>query len=390
MSIAAGPLAGIRVVTLAEQFPGPFATLILGDLGADVIQVERPQGGDPSRVFPGFYMALNRGKRSVAIDLKNADGLAACRRLIGTADVLLEGFRPGVMSRIGLGYEELAQRHPQLVYVSVSGFGQNGPQRDLPAHDLTYQALSGLLDTASSEPNVPNLALADLFAGMFTAIAAVSGTLAARTTGHGSYYDVSMFDTLLTAAATKLVPQANSLPTDTLGLDPGYGLFATSDGVWVSLSIAFEDHFWRSLCNALDMPDEAEFSAPQRVEHRERLRSEIAERVIAKPAEHWDAVLPAQGVPYGRLNDAGALLTDPHVLARRMIQSITTSDGEEMFVRQPLLVNGVAHGPRRGVPHLGEHTEEVLTEAGVTPVVISRLVARLMTQRRRQGAILTD
>lgn len=376
MSTSKAPLAGIRVLSFAEQFPGPFATLLLGDLGADVIQVERPQGGDPSRIFPGLYSALNRGKRSVAIDLKDPDGIAACRRLIATADVLLEGFRPGVLARLGLGHDDVAAEHPELVYVSVSGFGQHGPLRDVPAHDLTFQALAGLLD--AGEPRVPSLALADLFGGIFTAFAAVTGVLAARTTGRGGFYDVAMFDTLLTVAATRLVPRANDLAPDTLGLDPGYGLFATSDGAWVSLSIAFEDHFWAALCTELGIPDARALSGAERIEQRDVLHHAIAERIIAHPAAHWDEVLIAAGVPYGRLNDTGDLLTDPHVRLRGMLQTLPTGDGDNhTFVRQPLLVDGVAHGPTRGVPRLGEHTAQVLADAGVEPQIVNRLVAPL-------------
>jgi crotonobetainyl-CoA:carnitine CoA-transferase CaiB-like acyl-CoA transferase len=369
------PLAGLRVISLAEQFPGPFATLLLGDLGADVIQIERPRGGDPSRAFPGLYGALNRGKRSVALNLKDPEALTACRALIASADVVLEGFRPGVLSRLGLGHDQLAQDNPAVVYVSVSGFGQNGPLRDLPAHDLTFQALAGLLDAA--EPRIPHLALADLFGGMFTAFAAVTGALAARTTGRGGYYDVAMFDTLLTVAATKLVPRANALPADTLGLDPGYGLFAAADGTWVSLSIAFEDHFWAALCVALDMPDAQGLSGSQRIERRDALHADIARRIATMPADHWDVVLAGSGVPYGRLNTTEDLLADAHVAMRQMLQAIPTPDGEQTFVRQPLLVDGVAHGPRRGVPRLGEHTAELLTAAGVEPAVVDRLVAPL-------------
>ncbi|OBI68092.1 hypothetical protein A5664_11650 [Mycolicibacterium fortuitum] len=375
MSGPTAPLAGIRVVSLAEQFPGPFATLLLGDLGADVIQIERPRGGDPSRAFPGLYQALNRGKRSVALDLKDPDALAACRTLIGTADVVLEGFRPGVLNRLGLGHDQLAQDNPALVYVSVSGFGQHGPLRDLPAHDLTFQALAGLLDP--TEPRIPHLALADLFGGMFTAFAAVTGALAARSSGRGGYYDVAMFDTLLTVAATKLVPHANALPADTLGLDPGYGLFATADGTWVSLSIAFEDHFWAALCTALNMPDAHDLTSAQRIDRREALHAAIAERIAAQTADHWDTVLAGAGIPYGRLNTAEDLLADPHVGLRQMFQSVPTPDGEQTFIRQPLLVDGVAHGPRRGVPRLGEHTAELLTAVGIESTVVDRLVAPL-------------
>jgi crotonobetainyl-CoA:carnitine CoA-transferase CaiB-like acyl-CoA transferase len=145
MTDTATPLAGYRVLSLAEQYPGPFATLLLSDLGADVIQLERP-GGDPARRYPEFYAALNRGKRSAAVDLKHPGGVPAVAALAARADVVLEGFRPGVLDRLGLGAEQLTAANPALVHVSISGFGQTGPYRDRPAHDLTYQAMAGLLD----------------------------------------------------------------------------------------------------------------------------------------------------------------------------------------------------------------------------------------------------
>lgn len=374
MTTPDAPLAGIRVVSLAEQFPGPFATLLLSDLGADVVQVERPNGGDPSRAFPGHYDALNRGKRSVALDLKDADGADAFGRLVSHADVLLEGFRPGVLSRLGFGPDELLRRHPRLVYVSVSGFGQESPLRNHPAHDLSFQAMAGLLDSEAA-PHPPVLALADLSAGMFTAFAALTGVVAAMNTGRGGHYDVAMLDTLLTLAATRLVPAANGQPPDTLGLDPGYGLFATADGEWISLSIAFEDHFWMALCVALDLPEIGAISAAERIGERERLRGLIAARILASPADHWDKVLLAAGVPYGRVSTLADVLGDPNTLARQMIQSVATPDGERSFVRQPLIVDGVPHGPTRGTPRLGEHTAEILREAGVPPEVVDRLAA---------------
>ncbi|ORV51699.1 hypothetical protein AWC03_21705 [Mycobacterium europaeum] len=374
MTTPDAPLAGIRVVSLAEQFPGPFATLLLSDLGADVVQVERPNGGDPSRAFPGHYDALNRGKRSVALDLKDADGADAFGRLVSHADVLLEGFRPGVLSRLGFGPDELLRRHPRLVYVSVSGFGQESPLRNHPAHDLSFQAMAGLLDSEAA-PHPPVLALADLSAGMFAAFAALTGVVAAQKTGRGGHYDVAMLDTLLTLAATRLVPSANGQPPDTLGLDPGYGLFATADGEWISLSIAFEDHFWMALCVALDLPEIGAISAAERIGERERLRGLIAARILASPADHWDKVLLAAGVPYGRVSTLADVLGDPNTLARQMIQSVATPDGERSFVRQPLIVDGVPHGPTRGTPRLGEHTAEILREAGVPPEVVDRLAA---------------
>ncbi|GAA4700143.1 CoA transferase [Pseudonocardia yuanmonensis] len=373
--MSALPLTGYRVVSLAEQYPGPFATLILGDLGADVVQVERPQGGDPSRIFPGHHAALNRGKRSVALDLKTPEGLAACRALVARADVLLEGFRPGVLARLGLDPADLSAENPGLVVVSVSGFGQDGPYRDRPAHDLSFQAVAGLLDPDA--PVVPPAALADVAAGLFAAVAALTGLAGRVHSGRGGHYDVGMFDALVSFVVTRLVPAANGMPPDSLGQDPGYGLFATADGRWVSFSIAFEDHFWRALCVALDLAALAEVRGPERAVRRDEIRGVLAERIAAEPLAHWEKILPAAGVAYGAVQDLAGLVDDPHLQARGLLQSV----GEHRYLRQPLVVDGDAPGPRTAVPALGEHTEDVLREAGVADETVAAVLAAELTRQ---------
>jgi crotonobetainyl-CoA:carnitine CoA-transferase CaiB-like acyl-CoA transferase len=369
----ARPLRGYRVVSLAEQYPGPFATLILGDLGADVVQIERPQGGDPSRAFPGHYAALNRGKRSVALDLKTAEGAGACRTLLGRADVLLEGFRPGVLDRLGLAPAELIAANPGLVVVSVSGFGQDGPYRDRPAHDLSFQAMVGLLDAGA--PSVPAVALADVASGLFAAIAALTGLAGRAAHGRGGHYDVAMFDALVSFVVTRLVPVANDMPPDSLGQDPGYGLFATGDGRWVSLSIAFEDHFWRALCSALDLTALAEVGGPERAARRDEIRAVLAARIVAEPLAHWERILPAAGIAYGAVQDLTGLLQDPQFRARGLLHTVA----DRRFVRQPLTVDGSGPGPGTAVPALGEHTEEVLREAGLTEEAVAAACAVKLT-----------
>jgi crotonobetainyl-CoA:carnitine CoA-transferase CaiB-like acyl-CoA transferase len=355
------PLDGIRIVSLAEQYPGPLATLLLGDLGADVVQVERP-GGDPSRVYPGFYAALNRGKRSVVLDLKDDADARSCRELVDAADVLLEGFRPGVMDRLGLGYATVRASNPRLIYVSISGFGQDGPYRDRPAHDLSFQAMAGLLDDGVDHAGVPHVSLADLSAGVFAAVAALTGLAARATASTGGYYDVAMFDSLLSFMTSRLVPVVNARPAETLGLDPGYGLFATCDGRWVSLSIAFEDHFWRSLCHCVDLADIADVGAAERVARRDELRVLLAARLASATAEEWETRLGAAGVPFGVVRSLPELATDPHVAARGLLQRVNGAAGGCLALRQPLVVDGEPLGPRRGTPALGEHTNEVLEE----------------------------
>jgi crotonobetainyl-CoA:carnitine CoA-transferase CaiB-like acyl-CoA transferase len=365
---AASPLVGHRVLSLAEQYPGPYATLLLGDLGAEVVQVERPAGGDPARMFPGVHEALNRGKRSVALDLKHSGARAACRRLVERADVLLDGYRPGVLDRLGLGADVVTAANPGLVYVSITGFGQDGPYRDWPAHDLSFQALTGLLDP--DEPAMPELSLADLCSGVFAALAAVTGLAARTRTGRGGRYDVSMFDTLLSFATTRLVPRANGVGPDALGLDPGYGLYRTADGRWLSLSIAFEDHFWRALCGALGLDGLADVPGVERIERRAELQRAIADVLLGRTLAHWERVLEGAAVPHGAVRGPGELLRDPQVVARRMLQEV----GGRTYVRQPITVDGTAPGPQSTVPRLGQHTVEVLREAGIARTDIEALL----------------
>jgi crotonobetainyl-CoA:carnitine CoA-transferase CaiB-like acyl-CoA transferase len=354
MTQVARPLEGVRVLCLAQQYPGPYATMILADLGADVIIVERPDGGDPSRRYPEFFAALNRGKRSVALDLKNADDAAACRALAERSDVFMEGFRPGVAERLGLGTDALLQAHPGLVYVSISGFGQESPHRLRPAHDLSFMALSGLLEA----PEVPRLSLADLTAGLFGALAALTGLAS----GRGGVYDVAMFDALASLLTSQLVPQLNGGDAEALGSDPGYGVYATADERWLTISIAFEDHFWTRMCGALELPEYAAAGAAERSQRTAELREAVAGAVAARPLADLERRLLAADVPHGAMRSIAELADDEHVSARGLLSAV---DGRR-YLRQPITVDGTAPGPRSGSPALGQHTADVLAEIGWT------------------------
>ena len=206
------PLAGVRVVSLAEQYPGPFATMLLADLGADVILVERPAGGDPTRAYPGFFDSMARGKRSITLDLKSDDGRTRLWELLGTADVLLEGYRPGTLARLGFGPDTVLGRHADLLYVSISGYGQTGPNRARTGHDLTYQAEAGMLyehlpPAAPAAP--PSLALGDLSSALFAVQGVLTGLLRRERTGVGGQVDVAMVDCLTTMLAAHAGPVLN-------------------------------------------------------------------------------------------------------------------------------------------------------------------------------------
>lgn len=358
------PLAGLRVVSLAEQYPGPYATLLLADLGAEVVLVERPSGGDPARQFPPFHAALNRNKRSVTLDLKNEDGRARLRELLRTADVLLEGFRPGTMQRLGFGYDEVSRVNPGLVFVSISGFGQTGPYRDRPAHDLSYQAIAGLMfrrarDGDTGQPD--ELAIGDLSSGMFAALGAMAALLERARTGRGRHVDVSMTDGLVSWMSVMLGPVMNRSPLADISAEPAYGVFSCADGRLLTLSIAHEDWFWRPLCGLLGMDDVAALDRAARVAGGDALQSRIAARLAAEPRDAWAPRLDAAGIPWGPVNDLDEVAADPHFRARGMFARVPQPGGEALHhVAQPLVFDGVHPGPSRGVPSLGEGNAEIL------------------------------
>lgn len=364
------PLEGVRVLSLAHQYPGPYATMLLADLGADVVLLENPAGGDPARsAAPGFHSALGRGKRSVALDLKRPEARPAVEALLGRADALLDGFRPGTLERIGLGQAELAQRHPHLVYAAISGYGQDGPYAGRPGHDVTYQAEAGMLADALSAADIPPpppLAVGDLLAGLLATQAVLLGLLRRDRAGCGSMMDVSMVDGLVSLLAAHIGPVVNGTGPAGFPYEPGYGLFRTADEQLIALGVAHEDHFWRALCDATGMVADRDLASPQRFAAHERLRGELTEALRARTAAECERVFTAADVPFGLVRSLTGTATSPQLVAREMLQPV----GEHHYVRQPLVVDGARPGPRGEPPELGEHTAEVLTEVGLPMSVI--------------------
>lgn len=367
------PLAGLRVISMAEQYPGPYATMVMSDLGADVVMVERPGTGDPGRQFQAFFGALNRGKRSVALDLKSSDGLAALKQLVSTADIFLEGFRPGTAARLGIGWEDLRSVNPALVYVSISGFGQDGPYRLRPAHDLSYQASAGLLEQAEVPWRLADpLAIADLSSGLFALVGTLSALRRRDLTGVGTYIDVAMMDSLVSLMSTNIHPVANGLDNPWIEDEPGYGLYETKDGR-ITLSLSYEDWFWRSACEAMGLDDLTDLTAEERRADQETVRARIQERLRIQTSGHWSRVFTEADVPFAVVASAADVVRDPQVVARGLITSGEETGGLR-HVRQPLLFDGQACGPRSGAPDLGADTGAVLSEAGLDRAVIDRLV----------------
>ena len=381
-----GPLEGIRIISMAEQYPGPYCTLLLADMGADVILVERPQGGDPARGPAGisdFFAALARNKRSVTVDLKKEAGREVVRRLAADADAFVEGFRPGVARRLGVGYEDLRRVNPRLVYASISGFGQTGPYRDRPAHDLSYQAMAGLLYNLIPGGNFegrPAVAIGDLSSGMFSALAIVAALTARQRTGQGQYIDVSMTDGLLSWMTTALASQLNRGGWgDPIGGEPAYGVFRCADGRFLTLSIAFEDHFWRNLCGALGRPDLAGLGGLERRRRRQELAGIIQDIIATRPRDEWVDLLVRADVACGPVSTLEEVAADPHFRERGMFLEWEGPGEHRWLVNHPLKFSETPASVRRPAPRLGEHTEEVLTEIGYSRQEVARL--------REEGAV---
>lgn len=392
-----GPLVldGVRILSLAGQYPGPFASMLLADWGADVVNVERPRVGDAARAYPGFYSAIGRNKRSVELDLKDPRSQDAFHELVRTADVVLEGYRPGVAKRLRVDFETLKTINPQLVYVSITGFGQDGPYRDRPGHDLNFQALAGVL---LQDPNVgmhelpepPSVAIGDLSAGLLAACGVLLGLLRRSTSLRGMYVDVSMLDGLVSLMATHVVPVLNGSGPPGLLYEPGYGSFWCADGLAMSIGIAHEDHFWQSLVEVLGLSTEiGELPGKARLERKVELRGLLAAAIVKRTRPEWAKLFDELGVPFGEVLSIAAVADDPQVVHRRMIHTVTSDSGrDEQHVRQPLTIDGMAPGPTRRAPALGEHTREILSEAGLSGEEIDRLVALQTTvSTYREGRI---
>jgi crotonobetainyl-CoA:carnitine CoA-transferase CaiB-like acyl-CoA transferase len=302
-------LSGLRVLDLSIWRPGPYATSLLVPLGADVLKVE-PPGGDPMRFYPGLFAAVNEGKRSIELDLKDAAGRARALELASQADVLVEGFRPGVLARFGLDEAAVRARNPGVVYCSISGYGQHDPRATLPGHDVNYQAWSGALTPeGGTADRVPPLPTADLAAGLTAAFGVCAAVLGRRTSGEGTYVDVSMTDVLATWTGPAGPRTAEGSPGDPPSAPtPGYGLFATADGGQVALGVLNEQHFWASLCGELGLADVAALGFDERRRRGDELQRRVAEAVATQARDGLVARLVDAGVPVAPVLDREGML----------------------------------------------------------------------------------
>lgn len=338
----AGPLAGITVLDLTRVLAGPFCTLTLADLGARVIKIEHPDGGDLARRLgpdlngvSGYALSVNRGKEGIALDLKQEADVAIFHRLLARADVLVENYRPGVMEKLGLGWDALHARHPRLIYAATSGFGQTGPYARHAAFDLVAQAMGGLMSLtghAGGPPTRVGCSIGDIVAGLYTTIGINAALVHRARTGEGMHIDVAMLDCQVAITENAIVRHLAGEAVGPLGSrhpsSAPFDAFPTRDR-HVIIAVA-DDGGYRRLCALLERPDlaaDARFATvPSRLAHHEALKEELSTTLRTRPCDEWIGLLRAGGVACGPINTIADVVDDPQVAARNMIVEVDDPD----------------------------------------------------------------
>lgn len=364
-SPASKPLQGIRVLDLGEQLPGPYAALIMSDLGAEIIKVERPSGDIVRTTFPGIFQIANRDKKSICIDLKNEAGLETFLKLVETADVLIEGFRPGIADKLGIGHSALARINARLIYLSMSGYGQSGPYRNVPGHDINYMAASGALSLCGAPDGPASYAVAFPIADVSASMAGVISVLAALrsrdATGKGQFIDIAIADCLLPMVAARYgtLQSAGSLSRRDILNRPGNGVYTTADGKQIALG-AVEDHFWRALVTALEMPELAEgpyHRFADRLKHADFLQERLVQAIGRRNLDELLGDFAGRDIPLSLVSELGDIDGHPQLKARNLFVEVE-GFSHLRFPGLPQLDNNVPCKP----PSLGQHTNEILEE----------------------------
>jgi formyl-CoA transferase len=360
--------------------------MILADLGARVIKVERPNVGDSSRSgLPGAFESVNRNKEGLTLNLKDPMAQEVLQRLVAQADVLVEGFRPGVVERLGADYATLIAKQPKLVYCSLSGYGQYGPYRDMSGYDPNYLAIAGVLSLAGDPCGPPEgfvgAPIADLAGAWFAAISILASLHACARHGIGQYIDIALGDASYALMQSRMVEYlVNGHPDKQAMLSrPGIGVFETADSKYLTIGAA-EDHFWDALCEALGLDpwrvDDRFATNRSRREHGREIRDGLTKAFLSRPLEEWLEVLHGVGVPTAPVNSLGEAADDPHARARELVQWIDHPViGRLPQIRFPGLLSETPATIRERPPLLGEHTDSILRELGYSDTGIGELRA---------------
>lgn len=394
MTRSSGPLDGVKVLECCQVMAGPTCGMLLADLGADVVKVEKLPGGDDTRSYDkpqvrgesAAFLAMNRNKRSIALDLKRPEGQAVLKTLAGGADVLVENFRKGTMERFGLGYDALKETNPGLVYCAITGYGRTGPYADKGGFDLIAQGASGLMSITGEpgqEPVKCGPPVCDINGGMLGALGIVAAYVHRLKTGFGQMVDTSLLEagihTTFWHSAIFLATGVSPEPTGSAHvLSAPYQAFPTRDG-WITIGGANPAN-WERLASMMGLAEllvDPRFRAnADRMQHRVELVEILSARTRQRTTQEWVAALDAAGIPAGPVNRIGDMLADPHVRARDMvIETVHPVAGPTRALGVPIKLSRTPGSVRRPAPVLGQHTREVLGEAGYSNAEIDALVS---------------
>jgi len=374
------PLEGLRVADLTRVLSGPYCTMQLGDLGADVIKIEQPGKGDDTRAFAppfqgdeaAYFLSVNRNKKSITLDMKSPRGKDVLWRLVEKSDILVENFRPGAMDRLGFGYDAVSARRPSMIYASICGFGDSGPQRDRPGYDVIVQGEAGIMDITGPKDGAPHkvgAAIGDLVSGLYAAQGILAALYASRATGRGQQVSISMYEavaSLLTFNASIYYATGNT-PRRRGNEHPTivpYETFEASDG-WINLGVANDD-LWRRFCTGAERPELIEdprfAKASDRVRNREMLVPLVRSIIKERTRDEWLARMEKAGVPSGAIRSVGEVCDGDLLKARSMVAEMPhSSAGVVKTVKNAVHLKGTPLDTYFAPPRLGEHTREVLT-----------------------------
>jgi crotonobetainyl-CoA:carnitine CoA-transferase CaiB-like acyl-CoA transferase len=371
------PLQGVRILDLSRLVPGPYCTRLLCDMGAEVIKVEEPGRGDYIRSLPPYengvsvaFEMLNRGKKSITLNLETKQGQEILNRLVTKADVFLESFRPGTTKKLGCDFETLQTSNPRIIYCSLTGFGQTGPYKDLPGHDINVIALSGFLSLNGPEPTVPSLQVGDLAGGMLAALTITTALFAKQRTARAQYIDASILDALLSWLVIPLALQLGGQPRMLGGDSPFYRLYRAGDSKLLALG-AIESKFWEGVCKLIKRPD----LLPDQYSPEPR-RSEVIEAMesafLTKTADEWCRVMSEHDLPCTRILSLEEAVRDPQARSRQMI--FEKAPGKVSYVGNPCKISDLGQVDLSPSPGLGEHSAELLHEIGYSDSTIRSFI----------------
>lgn len=378
------PLEGISILDLSTQIPGPYCTMLLADLGADVIKIENTKGGDQTRLIPYLFNHINRNKRSMVLNLKSSSAREIFYKLAKGSDVVVEGFRPGVCKKLGLDYETIRNINCRIVYCSISGYGQDGPYRQKPGHDINYLGYSGILsleDDLDHYNGLPPIPLADIAGSMFSAVSILTALINRDKTRVGQHIDVSMTAALFSWMGASITAGFQGQPDGESFFIPHYGLFKTKDEKFITLGIVHEEHFWKKLCSVMKMGDLEALDLFHRVVRRKDVSTRLQKIFLTKNLKEWIALLNQADVPCGPVYSLDESYADPQMIHRGSLFDINLPDEGRMKQRAfPAIFSRSVTRKDMPPPRHGMHTAEILRNLSYTEKEIKALMRKKIVQ----------